>query len=161
MLVKEYIQIIKGEFPYLFSQYGFEFTHSEQEKKYRYKAGIESKIYNMKLMFSRQQGGGVFYLGPQSASFHVEYPYPKELGIPYEWVTMDHLLIYLTRQRFNWDVVSQYEGEDRIRPVMRLLSEKFESFCPKAFEMFSSKEAMETWKFDYEKVLDQILKNKS
>lgn len=150
MLVDEYIHIIKDEFPYLFSKYAFKIVHSEQERRYRYNAGIESEIYKVRMLFSRQQGAGVFYLGPLSAPFANEYSY--------QWITMANLLMYLSHKRINWDVVSKYKDEDSIRPVMQLLSEKFEVFCPKVLDMFSSAEVIAVWKPSYEQYIDNVYK---
>jgi len=150
MLVEEYIQIIEEEFSYLFTRYGFSVTYSEQVKRYRYRAGIESKI--CKMLFVREQGAGLIYLGPLSAPFLNEYSN--------QWIEIANLLMYLTHQRINWDMVNDYEGEARIRPIMKLIADKLEPFCNKVFEMFSSNEMIATWKPKYEQYIDQIFNEK-
>ncbi len=67
MLVEEYIQIAKDEFPYLFDEYGFKVVHTYQGEgrdRGRYAFGIESDTYKMRIFFSRQQGGEQFSSGP-------------------------------------------------------------------------------------------------
>lgn len=53
MLVEEYIQIAKDEFPYLFEEYGFKVVYTE-EGEGRDAFGLESDMYKMRIFFSQQ-----------------------------------------------------------------------------------------------------------
>ncbi len=156
MLVEEYIQIAKDEFPYLFDVSGFKILHTYQGEgrdRGRYAFGIESDMYKMRILFSRQQGGGLINFGPLSASFYAEYPYPKEFSYTYEWVEISNLLWYLNRQHMDWSEVERYQEEDRIRPSFQLTSRLLKPHFPGALEMFSSAEAIAAWKPQYEEFI--------
>ena len=159
MLVEEYIQIAKEEFPYLFDEYGFRIVYTYQGEGRdlgRYDFGIDSDIYKMRIRFSREQGGGVIDFGPLSASFYHKRILPKEFGgPPYEWVALENLLWYLNRRRIDWSELEGYQDEDRIRPVFRLSSRLLKPHCPRVLEMFSSAEAIAAWKPQYEEFIDQ------
>ncbi len=140
MLVEEYIQIAKEEFPYLFNEYGFKVVHTYQGEgrdRGRYAFGIESDLYKMRIFFSRQVASGIIYFGPSSALFFDQH---------FEWVDIANLLWYLNRQKIDWSEVLRYQEEDSIRPDFRLQSRLLKPHCPKIFEMFSSPEAIAAWK---------------
>jgi hypothetical protein len=151
MLVEEYIQIAKEAFPYLFDEYGFKLVYSYQGEGRdlgRYAFGIESAIYRMRILFSRQQGAGMIYFGQLTAPFANEYSYL--------WIVNDgNLLMYLNRQRVDWSELDPYTDEDHIRPGFQLISRLFKPHCPGVLEMFSSEEAIATWKPQYEQYIDK------
>jgi len=158
MLVDEYIQIAKDEFPYLFEQ-DFKFLYKYQGEMRdlgRFAFGIESANYHMRILFSRQQGGGMIYFGPLTASFYAEYPYPKELSYPYEWVEIAKLLRYLNQKPLDWSVLDRYQGEDQIRPSFHLISQSLMHHFPGVLEMFSSADAIDKWKPQYQEFFHKV-----
>ena len=154
MNVEEYINVAKDEFPYLFNNYGFELAFSLQEKTWRFAFGIESKVYQMRMLFSRQQGAGTIYLGPNLAPFNNEY---SDLY----WFTMGNILIYLDRKRIDWSQLDRFKGDDRIRPVFRFISKKFASHCPSVFRMFSSEAEIASWRPEFEQYIEEAFKEQN
>jgi hypothetical protein len=146
MFVEDYVKIIEEEFSYLFDRYGFKVVYSEQKNNNKYRAGIESKI--CKILFVREQGAGVIYLGPPTA------PFLNEFGN--SWIEIANLIMYLTQEKIDWNKVDKYKGENRIRPIMKLLANIFEPHCPKALEMFSSNEMIARWRPMYKQYIRQV-----
>ncbi len=154
MQIEEYIQIAKEEFPYLFEEYGVKVVFKEEGEGRdwgRDAFGLESDMYKMRIFFSQRGGGNRIFFGPLSASFYVDDPYPKEFGIPYEWVGLPNLLWYLNRQDIDWSELEQAikkdpRGKDWDRVSFRLQSRLLRPHCPRILEMFSSPEAIAAWK---------------
>ncbi len=154
MLVEEYIQIAKDEFPYLFDEYGFKVVHTYQGEgrdRGRNAFGLESDMYKMRILFSRRGGGNIIYFGPMSASFYDD-PSSYTSGVPYyEWVDIARLLVYLNRQHIDWSELERAREKDRKEKSQMRLSFKLQSrllkpHCPRILEMFSSPEAIAAWK---------------
>jgi len=149
MLIKEYIEILEDEFQYLFAQHGFKVTYSEQVKPYEYRVGFESKT--CRILFVRERGEGVIFLGTPTAGFYNE---DDE-----QWFPLLGVINYLTREKIDWDIVGEYKDEERIRPTMRLISLKFKPICAEVFGMFSSTEVITTWKSEYKQYKRQSRSN--
>ena len=139
MLIKEYIEIIQDEFPYLFTLYGFKVTYSEQVKPYECRVGVESETCRM--LFVRERGEGVIFLGHLTVGFYNE---DND-----EWMSLVGMINYLTRKKIDWSLINEYRDEERIRPGMRLVSQKFEPLCAEMLEMFDTNEKISTWKPKY------------
>lgn len=151
MSVEEYIQIAKDIFPYLFERYQFKvvYLYQGQERDIgRYAFGMESDVFNMKILFSRQRGAGGIYFGPSSAPFANE---DSNL-----WINEGNLLWYLQGQKVDWSELDKYKEEDRIRPAFQLISKILVQHCPQIFHMFSSVEAIAAWKPKYDEFINGI-----
>jgi hypothetical protein len=147
MLVEQYVKIALEEFPYLFNEYGFKQAYlyqGEGRDLGRYAFGIESNIYKMKMLFSRQRGGGSIYIGRTA-------PYNNEDS--YLWFGTWNILKYLNQKPIDWSSLDRNTEEDQIRLVCRLISESFKPHCPHILEMFSSEEAIASWKPAYDKYI--------
>lgn len=146
----EYGQIVRREFSFLFQEpFHFVVVHTEQTSRQRYAIGIESQVQNVRMLFSRQQGGGCIYLGTMHAPF--DNYYSDQL-----WVEIANLIMFLVYQEFDWKPFERYTGEERVSPVLRHLASLFRPLCPRAFEMFSSEEVIALWRPEYERFLEGL-----
>ncbi len=152
MLVGEYIQTAKDEFPYLFDEYGFKVVYTEEGEgrdRGRDAFGLESDIYKMRIFFSRHGGGDVIFFGPLNALFFDEH---------FEWIMLVNLLCYLNRQPIDWSELERARKKDPLgkeadRVYFRLQSRLLKPHCPRILEMFSSPEAIAAWKPQYEEAI--------
>jgi hypothetical protein len=162
MPLEKYVQTAKDEFPYLFEEYRFKVVFREEEEEQGLGRGgdafgLESDIYTMRILFSTRGGGDGIMFGPRSASFYVDDPSSYMLtGIPFEWLMLTGLLWYLNHQCIDWSELEQTRkkdlfGKETQRVSFRIQSRLLKPHCPRIFEMFSSLEAIATWKPDYER----------
>lgn len=146
MTLEEYTTLIQKKFAYLFKDYGFQIVHKE---KYRpgydwFRVGLESK--SIRVLFEREQGGGTVFLGSTTSSFSHE----SNL----QWVNLSSILIYLLKEKWDWSFSEEIPYKERPSAILSFYAEKLQPMCEQVLKMFKSQEAIEKWKPDYEKYLN-------
>ena len=150
MTIKEYLILIKKTFPYLFKKYEFKVVYSEE---YRpgygwFKIGLESKT--CRILFVREQGGGIMFLGPIDAPFNNEDDD--------RWVVALTLLAYLLKKKWDWRFLDKLHPKDSAFAWLSYNARELEPFCGQVLEMFRSSEIIAEWKPAYKKYLRENAK---
>ena len=138
MNIDEYSQLIKDEFFYLFEEYGFKLVYiREHQNRFTvFRIGLQSNA--CKILFVREQGAGVPFMGPLSAPFENE--------VDEQWVSLIGLLSYILRIDFDWSFLNTTPQSKRIQASLSFSSKQFKPHCRQMIEMFSSQENVAKWR---------------
>ena len=145
MNINEYSQLIKGEFSYLFDEYGFKLVFiSENHDHFSvFRVGLQSDI--CRILFVREQGAGVSFLGTPNA------PFENEMNE--QWVSLIGLLGYFLNKDFDWTFLNTIPQSRRIQSSLSFSSKQFRPHCKQMIEMFTSQEIMASWKPAYKQYI--------
>ena len=155
MNIDEYIQLIKEKFDFLFEKHEFNVVYvREVQNRHRvFRVGLLSSV--CKILFVREQGAGVSFLGTLDA------PFENEMNE--QWVSLMGLLGYILKEDFDWTFLDTLSYAQRIEASLSFSSSQFKPYCKQMMEMFSSLANVASWKSAYkqyvkEKVHRSILK---
>jgi len=150
MNIKEYTKIIKKEFSFLFKKYGFKIVHSEEFRSGYgwFHIGLESKA--CRILFAREQGGGNIFIGNLDAPFNDDNDE--------RWVHLLNLLSYILNKKWAWTFLDKLSPNERIVAWLSFNSRELEPICGQILEMFSSEEAIATWRPSYDQYIDRVYK---
>ncbi|HKI54992.1 MAG TPA: hypothetical protein VJ987_12770 [Anaerolineales bacterium] len=149
MTIKEYIKLIKKEFSFLFREYDFKITYSEEYRKGYgwFHIGLESKT--CRILFSREHGGGNVFFGSPDAPFNDDGDQ--------RWTRMLNLLAYLSKKEWNWEFLDRLSPVERAVAWLSFNAKELEPVCGQILAMFRSQETVAEWKPKYE----QFIHNRS
>ncbi len=141
MDIEEYTQILKKEFSFLFEKCGFSVVYSEKklENYFVFRIGIQSNT--CRILFVREQGAGVIFLGTPNA------PFANEMNE--QWITLIGLLGYKLNKGFDWSFLDTIPPSQRPRALLAFSAKQFEPHCSQLVEMLSSEEKMKEWLPNY------------
>lgn len=142
MYIDEYITIIKKEFYYLFEEceYKIVFAQEKQQQVVVFRIGIQSNV--CKILFVREQGGGVIFLGHPNASFENE--------ISDMWVSLVGALNYTMQKEFDWTFLENIpDRQKRRRAYLAFLARQFKPYCKQLTKTFHTEEKIKAWKIGY------------
>ena len=150
MEIDEYSHLIKNEFSYLFEEYGFDFVYiRENQNRFSvFRIGLQSDI--CKILFVREQGAGISFLGTPIA------PFDDEMNG--QWVTLIGLLSYILKQDFDWEFLNTVPQNQRIQSSLAFSAKQFRPKCKQMTEMFRSQKIMEKWKPAYKQYIKEKLR---
>jgi hypothetical protein len=145
--IDEYSRLIQERFPYLFKEYGFRISYS---KEYRlgygwFRIGLESK--KCRILFAREQGGGIMFLGAADAPFNNEDDT--------RWVPMLNLLAYLLNKQWDWRFLDGLPQDERVTTWLAFNAKELEPMCEQVIEMFRSTEVVAEWKPKYDEFIQK------
>ena len=147
MNIDEYSQLIKDNFNYLFEEYGFNvvYIHEPRSRHKVFRVGLQAEF--CKILFVREQGAGVSFLGTSNAPFNNE--------MNENWVSLIGLLGYILRKDFDWTFLNTIPHRQRIESSLLFSSNQFRPYCGEMIEMFSSQENMAKWKPAYKQYIKE------
>ncbi len=149
MDVNKYSAIIKKNFSYLFSEFGFKVIYQNQNGDSKFYVGLQADTLKVKILFAKENlGSGLPLIGHLTASFHV-------LDYGDQWVGLIPLLHYLGNKEINWThaAESAKNEDDLVDTDLILISETFKPFVNQSLKMFTSEEVIKEWKPKYEEFL--------
>jgi hypothetical protein len=113
MPLHEYVTLVQNSFPYLFEEYGFYIAIKEENRPGYFRIGLQSG--KCRILFVREQGGGVMFFGPTSAAFNED---------DRQWVTMAHLLEYFMKKEINWSSIENIPYQARMGASLDLMAKE-------------------------------------
>jgi len=148
MHLEEYVALIQRYFFYLFDDYGFRIVYKEEYRKGHgwFRVGIESD--KVRILFVREGGGGVLFLGTLSAPFGNE-------DAP-QWANMLHLLSFVLQETVDWRFADGVPSTERPAVILSFYAEKLYPVCAQMLSMFASQDAIASWWSAYERYLDEM-----
>ena len=152
MNIDEYSQLIKGEFLYLFEDYGFNLVYIREIQNCFnvFRIGLQSDV--CRILFVREQGAGVSFLGTLSA------PFENEMNE--QWVSLMGLLSYILKTEYDWSFLNAIPKSQRIQSSLSFSSKQFRPYCHQLIEMFNSKESVAKWKPAYKQYVKSKIHHK-
>jgi len=150
MNIDEYSHLIKNEFSYLFEEYGFRVVYIReiQKRVSVFRIGLQSDV--CKILFVREQGAGVSFLGTPNA------PFDDEMNG--QWVTLIGVLSYILKQDFDWDFLNTVPHNHRIQSSLAFSAKQFRPECGQLIKKFRSQEIMAEWKPAYKQYIKEKLR---
>jgi len=150
MNIDEYSQLIKEEFLYLFEEYHFSFVYiREHQNRFTvFRIGLQSDM--CKILFVREQGAGVPFLGTLNAPFENE--------MTDQWVSLIGLLSYILKTDFNWSFLNNIPSSQRVQSSLSFSSKQFRPHCRQMIEMCASQESMANWKPTYKQYVKEKIR---
>jgi hypothetical protein len=147
MNIDEYAQLIKKNFYYLFEEYGFSNVYiCEIHNRHKvFRVGIQSEI--CKILFVREQGAGVSFLGTSNA------PFENEMNE--NWISLISLLGYILKKEFDWTFLNTLSRSQQIEASLSFSSSQFKPHTKQMIEMFSSQENVAKWKSAYKQYIKE------
>jgi hypothetical protein len=152
MGIVEYSQLIRDVFSFLFEDFGFSIVYSKEQKS-RFKilrAGLQSDM--CKILFVREQGAGVIFLGTPTA------PFENEMNE--QWVSSIGLLSYLLKKDIDWNFLNTIPHHKRVKASLEFSAQMIQTHFESLIGMVSSIEKMEKWKPDYQQYVREKRQNK-
>ena len=147
MNIDEYAKLIKEKFNYLFEKYGFSDVYIREIQNHHkvFRIGLQSDV--CKILFVREQGAGVAFLGTSSAPFEDE--------MNEEWISLISLLGYILKKEFDWTFLNTLSRSQQIEASLSFSSSQFRPYCKQITEMFSSRENIAKWKPAYKQYIKE------
>lgn len=134
--IKTYVDLVEKHFSFL-KNCGFRIVY---QNEYRpgygwFRIGMESA--SARILFVRERGAGVLFIGPLFAPFHDE-----ENPL---WINIVQLLSFILKEKINWSLAENMKEGERVEAVFSFYAEKLRPVCNQVLSMFATQEAITSW----------------